>query len=51
MTVKFNSGNPVIICNKCRIIIESYNPNADAVDYDSEHLCQDCKVPEHKEEK
>jgi formylmethanofuran dehydrogenase subunit E len=37
--IKFNNGNPVIICDKCRIIISNK-----LEDYkNKEHLCEKCK--------
>ena len=37
--IKLNGGNPVVICDNCRVII-SYSPE----DYKNKpHLCNKCK--------
>ena len=42
MTVKFNNGYPVIICDICRVIIKPYTPDEDG----KEHICDKCKKSE-----
>ena len=39
MTIKFNSGNPVIICDNCRKIIRPIKPDDTNVE---RHLCKFC---------
>jgi hypothetical protein len=43
MTIKFNGGNPVVLCDKCRKIIRSATENDFKNRYNINSYCDECK--------